>query len=829
MRVPPLPAPLGWHSFLVIWILGLLSAVWPVPSALLLVLLCYLDKTLWRIPRLCLGILLALLAYWTLTSLIFPLAGSLQSANIAQDVRNARVCGTVTGLRGLNDQRLRIFLQDVVINAEEQKTLTGTIAWTWENPVSRPSPGQRACISRTLKPVHSFANDGLVDFSFWWYAQGISWQIWSRGEQGAPSFEERGFSTPSDLRESLYHSFVSVLQKMSDDHTPSQAQAMLLALVFGDRFFLSPHIVDLFADGALAHSLALSGQHLAVVALAGVLCVLCLAWRRPEIYLLTTRRRWIFVFSVPPALIYLWLGNAPASLIRAFCMLCLLALFHFLARQRTILDILALALAGILAVWPAGILDTSLQLSAACIFAIGITVTILRRIHLKHFLGDSILGRIARYSIEMFLLSLCLQIILFPLNLALFHNPGYWFPLNLLWLPVVSFIVLPCSLLGTFALALDIQSFAEALLACAAAPCDWMIQLLTCLEQHGLLHSSPLLRPFWTAIPALGCLSAALALHLSDTKQLARNFKMRLAVTGFLLSLFGPLLHLETLHSSDIELTMYDVGQGQALGLRFPGNLRFLIDGGGAYSKRFDVGKSIVLPALSYNNSPRVNTVIATHPDTDHIGGLFHIIRKASPNLVFDNGYAGSTKLAKDWEKLFQTHGNRHLGAGDVLVIGPPEHGLRLHVLHPPHHSSMDAPKAWRDNDASIVLRLTRHGQGLLLIPGDAGPAVLSHLVQSGQDLTAQILVASHHGSDNNFEPTFIEAVKPETILASCGFQNRFGFPGKALTKWIKTRGIPFYHTDEKGAISVTWNRHGHWTIRSTREGTLLRQRDMDL
>lgn len=153
--------------------------------------------------------------------------------------------------------------------------------------------------------------------------------------------------------------------------------------------------------------------------------------------------------ALPPALIYLWLGNAPASLLRATCMLFVLTFWLVRGRSRTTLDVLCAALLCITLVSPLSVLDTGLQLSALCVAVIGLFLPWLRRMppspsHEKRKIeAQSLWRRGSRWLLRILLISLLIQSALLPLNLLLFGNAGFWFPLNALWLPAADLLALP--------------------------------------------------------------------------------------------------------------------------------------------------------------------------------------------------------------------------------------------------------------------------------------------------------------------------------------------------------------------------------------------------
>ncbi|WP_291445003.1 ComEC/Rec2 family competence protein [Desulfovibrio sp.] len=780
-----------------------------------------------------------------------------------------RVCGIVRDMQGLPDNRLRLLLSDVrPAYADGRGSLTaasdaaaippdaanptvrplpGKLAWTWEAPaasiaLSPPLPGQAVCLTRRPMPAQGFANEGQTDWGLWLAAQGVRWRMWTLGNQGEPRISGQP-SLSARWRESLRQDFVHALfpaQKAAQPHvggpdetiaagaspppshnkpTPyklSQGKAILLALLFGDRQYLNQQTLNNFASATLVHSLALSGQHLTVAGLVGLLCVLAAARVRPGIYLRRPRAVWALLATLPPALAYLWLGDAPASLLRAAVMLLLLAVYFLRGRPHTTLDVLCAALLCISVVSPLSMLDTGLQLSVLCVAVIGMSLPWLRvlapepdtaaQMRQTGGFGRHVNQRLRRGTwvlTRIFLVSLGIQIALLPLNMLLFNNMGHWFWLNVLWLPVADMLVLPASVLGLFLSALGLDLAARAVLDMAALPCQWLTDCLAWLAGANLLLPPALLRPHWTALPAFAALLGALALKAgrADLPRAAQ----RLLLAGALLLCVGPILRTVERLSDHIRLDVLDVGQSQALLLRLPGHVRLLLDGGGSASPRFDPGQALVAPALTYNDAPHMAAVLNTHPDLDHMGGLLHILRVFRVDHLLDNGREGKGSWGEQWRAARTDHHSRGLVRGDVLILGKPSLGLRLEVLHPP----MNEWDAWQGNDASVVARLTQHGRGLALFLGDAERPVLRRLIDNGDDLRAEVVVAPHHGSATGFLPEFYEAVQPGVVVASCGFENRYGYPSQSLRAWCAAASAPLYYTGRDGAVRIIWPSRG--------------------
>ncbi|WP_297049834.1 ComEC/Rec2 family competence protein [uncultured Desulfovibrio sp.] len=857
MRVPPLQPLLVRQVCLLFWCAGVLAALHPVEGLCAVLFLLLADSRFRTLRRFLLAAALCAagfaMGWWRLGPLRSPPPEPpwLAAEHGETTEKPApRICGVARHVQGLPDGRLRILLEAVRPEPlpgarHADAPLPGDCVWTWEEPGFRPLAGQTVCVSRRPVPVRGFANTREQAQEARWAARGVFWRIWSRGWSGGPSLSGEG-RPDARLRESLRRDLLRVLRPPDSAAAPeaslgaargdaaSQARAILPALLFGDRSFLASDTLERFAAASLAHSLALSGQHLALAGLAGLFSVLLLARLRPGIYLFRARAVWVALASLPPALFYLWLGDAPASLLRAACMLGVMTLWLLRGRTATGLDALLAALACIVLISPLSLFDLSLQLSVLCVAVICLCLPGMRRLWPMPPAGGAPPARRApperpvaargRACLQglgrIFVISLCIQVCLLPFLLARFGTPGVWFPLNVLWLPAVDLLVLPGAALGLACAAPGLDAAARAVLELAVLPCEALLALLATLQHHGLLDGPALLRPHWTALPAFAALGIALALLGGGTWPGAKLRARRWIAAGLLLLCAGPALRLGDRLDPAPRLDVFDVGQGLAIGLRLPDQTRLLLDGGGLTSPRFDVGKALLDPALTDNEAPRLDAILNSHPDRDHTGGLFHLLRAFRVRRLFHNGREAAADRREPWRQVRRLAAAETLAAGDVLLMGD---GCRLEVLHPPR-APENGPEpgnggqaAWTGNDASLVLRLTRNGEGLALFPGDAEAPTLRHLLESGAELSARILVAPHHGSDRSFLPQFHAAVRPELVLAGCGFRNRWGYPGDRLRAWLAGRGIPFLDTGSRGRISVVIPEAGPLRVTTAR------------
>lgn len=281
----------------------------------------------------------------------------------------------------------------------------------------------------------------------------------------------------------------------------------------------------------------------------------------------------------------------------------------------------------------------------------------------------------------------------------------------------------------------------------------------------------------------------------------------RLLICGLLLACVGPALRLHHSLVPRLELSVPDVGQAQAVLLRLPHGQTLLVDAAGSMSRSWNPGRELLLPLLTCNARPGLDAIINSHPDIDHAGGIPPLLAAFPEALLLHNGQPGSGQMGHIWQATLQKRENASLHAGDILQLGDAGDGLALHVLHPPR--PVPGAHAWEGNSASLILRLVHNGHGLALFPGDADVTALRHLLASGQDVQADVLLAPHHGSDSSFLPDFLTAVRPRLVVASCGAFNRFGHPGKQLRQWLEEQQIPLLQTGRHGHVRVTWPLSG--------------------
>jgi competence protein ComEC len=260
-----------------------------------------------------------------------------------------------------------------------------------------------------------------------------------------------------------------------------------------------------------------------------------------------------------------------------------------------------------------------------------------------------------------------------------------------------------------------------------------------------------------------------------------------------------PPCHLPALPSDGrwLRVIALDVGQGDATLVRFPDGATWLVDAGGTLGGRFDVGARIVAPALRAQGIRRLEALLLTHADLDHVGGAAGLMPHVPPARVWEGVPVPGLAVLDATRRAASAAGAgwAAIAAGTNARVG----GVEVRVLHPP-------PPDWERrrprNDDSLVLDL-RLGDVSLLLPGDIGPAVEASLVDTLAPVPLRVLKAAHHGSRASSTARFLGAARPAVVVASAGRGNRHGHPDPAVVARVAALGAAFYRTDRDGAIAV--------------------------
>lgn len=242
-----------------------------------------------------------------------------------------------------------------------------------------------------------------------------------------------------------------------------------------------------------------------------------------------------------------------------------------------------------------------------------------------------------------------------------------------------------------------------------------------------------------------------------------------------------------------LEITFFDVGQGDAIFIETPDGNQILIDGG--------PGKNI-LEKLSQEMpfwDRTIDFIILTHPEHDHYGGLIDVLKRYNIENILWSGVLRDAKEYKEWQKLVdKEEAEIIIAKSGQKIIG--DFGFEMEVLHP--FESFKEKNVKNTNNTSVITRLV-FGEKSFLFTGDAYKVVEKELIAQGIEIDSDVLKVGHHGSKTSTDEDFIKKVSPEIAVISVGKNNSYGHPHSETLEILEKYDISIFRTDELGNIKI--------------------------
>ena len=245
--------------------------------------------------------------------------------------------------------------------------------------------------------------------------------------------------------------------------------------------------------------------------------------------------------------------------------------------------------------------------------------------------------------------------------------------------------------------------------------------------------------------------------------------------------------------------SIMDVGQGLCVVVITPDGHSLVADGG----RSGDRMQQLVIPYLREHGVTRIDYVVTTNPDQDHLGGLERLLQQLPVGAWVDPVVPNTNQSYARELALVQQKGITPLKArrGGTLDMGP---DVTAQILWPVDPLLLDGSTP-SHNDNSVVLKLT-YGKVSYIISGDIQARAEQKLVDAnvGAELQADVLVVGHHGSKTSSSAAWLDAVKPSVALIGVGLNNQYGHPHDEVIQRLRFRGIAIYRTDLDGTVEVT-------------------------
>ncbi|MET3290151.1 UNVERIFIED_CONTAM: competence protein ComEC [Brevibacillus sp. OAP136] len=563
------------------------------------------------------------------------------------------------------------------------------------------------------------------------------------------------------------------------------AAGYLQSLLFGVQEAPDPSLVELYRDMGLIHVLAISGLHVTLVSMFCMQALKMCRLQEKHAFLLTS----ILIGG------YVMLVGASPSAIRAGVMGALYLWGRLLDKRWSGLELLGAALLGMLIVSPYQMWQLGFQLSFLVTWGLLVYVPLFMSVPFprKEWIRSALAVTTAA------------QLVSFPVLIYWFHlsSPLSWL-VNLLLVPILSLIVLP---IGYVVILLSYLH--PALLVLPAAAIEYLLSWL-----HGLLAIigewhvpfTHWRHPAWWWMLGYGVLLVAVPIFWQRGYHRNRD---KIGYCAILLLLIA-LAKNPFADAGEVRITFLDVGQGDSAVVEIGNRLVYVIDSGGtpAFAKEqwkmrrdpFEVGKDTVLPFLRSRGIERIDRLVMTHGDYDHIGGFGGVLPHMETAAALVNGKEpGHTELQLHTElrrkKIPIVTGQ----TGQSWQDGP---HVRWTWLSPGFDRSVE------NNDASIVLLLEAYGKRILFT-GDMGEEVEQRLAKEGLLSPIDVLKVGHHGSKTGTSELLLDRTRPTLAIISVGQKNRYGHPAPEILARLKARGIHTIRTDQSGAVTLRIDQTG--------------------
>ena len=688
----------------------------------------------------------------------------------------AVVEGVIHGEPERAEERVRFALELETVTADSvQCRVSGRMLVTVREVDLGADCGDRVALKGRLRRPSPARNPGAFDYRAFLAQRGIHATLSVRREEQIVGVEPLpGPWVYEYLVLPVRRSIRATIRRNLSGAPAGLLQGMLL----GEKYRIPEEVRERFRSTGLAHALVISGLHVGLIA----------AFFFTTFKLCRLSDRLTCGATILVLVLYALVTELQPPVVRAALMAGVVLGGRMLGRGGEIYNSLGLAALLILALWPASLLSLSFQLSFGATLAIVGLHRPLSELFPKAWRRED--GWVGKWVVGPLCVSLAAQIGTGPL---IAHHFQQCAPVA----PLANLVVVPL-----LAVAVGLGVLAALVGACvplAAIPfnaCNYLA-LKGLIGLVGWFAEVPG-ASLNTLRPGVGFLVWAGGLAILGARMPTQVWARKAGVFLLLVGLnVGVWAHV--LRAHELEVVFLDVGQGDAAFLRFPNGRTMVVDGG-ERSEYFDYGEWVLVPFLRYRGIERIDAVVASHPHSDHVGGLVALLEGMEVGHYLDSGQRSDTWTAGRLRELIGekgivyhrvTSGDSLIGLGDVGIL----------VLHPSgDFVTAEGESPHNTNNGSVVVKVT-YGEVSLLFTGDVEEQTDGALRAWGERLRARVLKVAHHGSPTSSTVDFVSGVSPELAVVSVGEGNKFGHPSDRVLARYARRGAQVLRTDGRGAV----------------------------
>lgn len=623
-----------------------------------------------------------------------------------------------------------------------------------------------------LERPYNRENPGSFDYKQFLEQQGIHWILSVHKLQNCTNESITIIDRLNQYRQKGLESI--------QDRFPSSSAGIVQALLFGERNTIESDVIEAYQTLGLIHVLVVSGLHVGVI-------LAFLYWILLRIGFVREKVNAMLLLFLP---FYVLLTGAAPSVMRAAIMAAAVIVGMLFRKKLHPLESISFAFLLLTFYNPNFLFHIGFQLSFLISFGLIVSSTFITT-----YFNNAVSRLLA--------VSVIAQLISIPLILFYFHHISILSLLvNVIFVPLFSIVVLPLSFLSYF-IALVIAPLAKPLIFLHETLVTFIHATLTFIESLPLASIT-----LGQAVPLYIVLYYVAIIYFFIQLERQETFSRSSLKYSI------PFILLIAMHFSYPyvnpygKVTMINVGQGDSILIELPFRKAvYLIDSGGTLffgveedwqerRNQFDVGKDVVVPVLKAEGIRKIDKLILTHGDEDHIGGAKAILDHVKVNeLVY-----GKSNQFEDNEKQLLTAAHEKKVKLSFVQTGMKWHKgtYTFHILGPTGNEGSK-------NDRSIIV-YTKLGNVTWLFMGDAEQNGETNLLRNYPNIQADVLKVGHHGSRTSTSEQLLESINPKVALISVGRNNSYGHPHDDVVLRLKEREVSIFRTDKHGAIQFRFS-----------------------
>jgi competence protein ComEC len=562
-----------------------------------------------------------------------------------------------------------------------------------------------------------------------------------------------------------------------DQFIGGEESKFLKGILIGDRSEIPYEVKDAFVNSGVMHILAVSGLHVGMIIL--IVFALLTTFRLPE------QVRIIVTCSI--LIFYVFLTGQSPSVVRATVMGIIVLCSMLVERKIDVYNSLALAAIVLLFFDAKQLFQPGFQLSFTAVISI---VSLYPKIFsIQNILPEKTRGNNAvKFVIGLVAVSISAAIGTLPFTSYYFGKISIiGLVANLLIVPLTGIVLF----LGitTTGFSFISEWFASMYAETTKLTAGILLQSVSIFGnwKYSFIYSNFTL---WSGFLFYFIVAFVFTLQRTTIRKRIIIF----VLIGANIFLFNSIFLKD---APKLKVTFLDVGQGDAIFLEFPDGKNMLVDSGPKTFFR-DAGERFIAPFLRREGIEKLDFIVNSHPDHDHLGGIPFLMRNFRIGEITDAGLLDSTKIFHDYRNLIDSLRLSYKIVKRGELFGGFNDG-RIYILNP--GTSYDSVSPSNLNDQSVVMKIV-YDKTSLLLTGDAQSESENMMISRYKNyLHSDIIKCAHHGSMTSSGEEFLKYVNPSVALISVGYKNQFKHPSPEVIRRLRQRGIQIHRTDQEGAV----------------------------